>query len=129
MRVVRSVGQDDIGLEPRLQLIDPGLYVCTLVREEPIAELGELDLAARGSGQKRSCAELRPGGAAAGRTDHAPVAPKMNARGDPAENGPARTDLDIVGVRAQAKNRQAVAGARKREALHRAVIARPRRLC
>src|SRR6185436_11693064 len=113
-----AMGEDDIGIEACLELLEPGLDLGRLGGKETVAKGQRLDLRARDVGQevRRRGPRLRLA-RAAGR-QHAPVHVEDRAGPLPLKNGGTRADLDVVGVGAEAQHREALARYGQLEGLH-----------
>ena len=106
VRVVLPMGQHDVGRDAGAHAIEPGLDRLALIGEEAVLEARELDPAARGAGEERARRALGLGGARPGRAQHAPVDLEPHPRGEPAEEGAAGADLDVVRMRAKTQDRE-----------------------
>src|SRR5262249_37478700 len=84
MRVVRTMGQNEVRLDPRLEVFDPSFDLAPLVGEKPVLELRELDLCGGRAGQTRGRRALRLDRTRAGGTQHAPMNVEPHAGRNPA---------------------------------------------
>ena len=111
VRVVAAVGEDRRRASTRpLQLLEPVLDLVALHGKEAVAELGELDLAVRCAlrGSRRP-SSAPPSARAAGALSTHQCTSSSTPRCDPAEDRAAGADLDVVGMRAEAQDREAIA--------------------
>ena len=118
VRIVAPMGQDDIWLRPGLEAFHPGLQLPAVVGKEAVPEPLQLDLHTLGSGRERLGGGLRLGGALAGGAQDAPVDIQADASIDPAEDGGAGADLDIVGVCAETEHGEPFAGSGEPQSVH-----------
>ena len=71
--VVARVREDDLRVDPALQVLEDVLNLAADVRQEAVSELVHLDVHVRGAGQERGRARTRLFGAIARRSEHDPV--------------------------------------------------------
>src|SRR6185503_1428686 len=118
MRIVTPVAQDQVRRSASCQRFKPVLDVSTLVGEEPVLELRQID-----NGPGRVCQELLGGcarlvGAGADGTEHRPVHVQADAAIDPAEDRGAGADFYVVGMSTDAEHGKALAWSGEPKMLH-----------
>src|SRR5262249_9815082 len=86
--------------------------------EEAVLELRQFDRRPRRVGKKRFGRRTRFPGTLTGSAEHGPVRVQTHAAPDPAEDGRAGADFDIVGMSANAKNGKTFTWLRKLNQLH-----------
>src|SRR5262245_48266580 len=98
------MAKDDLGRNTRREGFEPCFDLGALVGEEAILESGGINGCAGGVGEKSLGRRVRFVAALAGGAEDCPMHVKMYAAFDPAKDGSASTDLDVVGVSANAEN-------------------------
>ncbi len=79
MRIVAPMGKDHIGIDPLLQRLEPDLYLITLLGEEAVPKVHDLDGAIRRCPQKIIRGSPRFLASFLDTTEHAPMNVKANA--------------------------------------------------
>jgi hypothetical protein len=104
VQIVPGVGEDHVGLEPALQVLEHVLDLSADVREEPIAKAVHDDLGAVRPADEGGGARPRLAFPYALRTEHDPGHLDVRTPSDQAQQARAATDLDVVCVRTKGED-------------------------
>src|ERR1700722_17034347 len=108
MRIVARMAQDHVGRRAPFQPLEPGFDVGSLVREEAVLELCQLDDRPFRIGEKCLGGCTRLVGTWAVGAEHYPVDVQAHAAINPAEDGCAGADFDVIRMSTDTKNGQAL---------------------
>jgi hypothetical protein len=106
MSIVAAVRQDQIGIDSALEALEPLLDRGALEWKEAILESSNFHVERRGAAQKAEGAALGFACSARVAAEDDPVNGDASARGDQTEKRTAATDFEVIGMGAEAKQRQ-----------------------
>src|SRR5882757_8523637 len=118
MRIVARVAEDHVGRYASFQRLEPCFDVGSLVGEESVLELRQLDDRPRSICKVSFGGCTRLVGTPTTSAQHGPVNVQTHAAPDPAEDRCAGADFNVVRMSANAKNGQALARTCKFNELH-----------
>ena len=104
MPVIAVMGEHDVRIKLRLDLLKPFLDYWPLARKVTLAKRSDLDLFVRNAAQEVLCASIRLFRARSWGAEYDPADLQLRNLPDQLQQGSAGSDFDIIRMRTKAKN-------------------------